>query len=69
MESLSKSDKKAFCHAIREDGAYVEAGENDNLIIQKLSANPDTMGVFGFSFLESNLDKVRARRWKCRARL
>ena len=59
MESLSKSDKKAFCHAIREDGAYVEAGENDNLIIQKLSANPDTMGVFGFSFLESNLDKVR----------
>lgn len=46
-------------YAIREDGAYIEAGENDNLIVQKLEANPDAVGVFGFSFLEENGDKVQ----------
>jgi phosphate transport system substrate-binding protein len=46
-------------YAIREDGAYIEAGENDNLIVQKLEANPDGVGVFGFSFLEENADKVQ----------
>ncbi len=50
---------KAICHTIREDGAYVEAGENDNLIVQKLEANPDALGVFGFSFLDQNSDKVQ----------
>ena len=47
------------CHTIREDGAYVEAGENDNLIVQKLEANPDAFGIFGYSFLAQNSDKVR----------
>ncbi len=49
----------APCGAIREDGAYVEAGENDNLIVQKLVANRDAFGVFGYSFLEENLDKIQ----------
>ena len=44
---------------IREDGAWVDAGENDNLIVQKLVANPDAVGVFGFSFLEENADKIQ----------
>lgn len=51
--------KKAACSAIREDGAYVEAGENDNLIVQKLEADPDTVGIFGYSFLEQNADKIQ----------
>jgi phosphate transport system substrate-binding protein len=50
---------KAVAHAIREDGAYIEAGENDNLIIQKLTANPKALGIFGFSFLDQNADKVQ----------
>ena len=55
-------DKKKFAaiaHTIREDGAYVEAGENDNLIVQKLEANPDAVGIFGFSFLDQNMDKLQ----------
>jgi len=56
----SDSDKfKAVCHTIREDGAFIEAGENDNLIVQKLEANPDALGIFGFSFLEQNSDLVQ----------
>lgn len=51
-------DGKA-CHIIREDGRFVEAGENDNLIVQKLEANPAAYGIFGFSFLDQNADKVR----------
>lgn len=47
------------CMAVREDGAYVEAGENDNLIVQKLIANPDAFGVFGFSFLDQNADRIK----------
>lgn len=49
---------KTVAYAIREDGAYIEAGENDNLIVQKLDANPNAIGIFGFSFLEENGDKV-----------
>ena len=45
--------------AIREDGAYIEAGENDNLIVSKLEANPNAVGVFGFSFLDQNADKIQ----------
>ena len=59
---LRKSDKKAFArvaHTLREDGAYVEAGENDNLIVQKLQANPNAIGIFGFSFLDQNADIVQ----------
>ena len=62
LAALRKEDKKAFkkiAHAVREDGAYIEAGENDNLIIQKLEANPNAYGVFGFSFLDQNADKVK----------
>lgn len=46
------------CTAIREDGAYVDAGENDNLIVQKLQSNPNAIGIFGYSYLERNLDKL-----------
>ncbi|WP_419903109.1 PstS family phosphate ABC transporter substrate-binding protein [Kiloniella sp.] len=62
LKALRKADKKAFkviAHTIREDGAYVEAGENDNLIIQKLEANPQALGIFGFSFLDQNADKIQ----------
>jgi phosphate transport system substrate-binding protein len=48
-----------LCHTIREDGAYVEAGENDNLIVQKLKANPAAFGIFGYSFLAQNSDTVQ----------
>jgi len=61
VKALKKQDKnayKALCHTIREDGSYVEAGENDNLIVQKLVANPNALGIFGFSFLDQNADKV-----------
>jgi phosphate transport system substrate-binding protein len=54
-----KSQYKNICHSIREDGVYVEAGENDNLIIQKLQKNPDALGIFGFSFLDQNADIVK----------
>jgi phosphate transport system substrate-binding protein len=62
IKALKKTDKsqyKAICHTVREDGAYVEAGENDNLIVQKLDTNPKALGIFGFSFLDQNRDKVR----------
>lgn len=55
-------DKKArekACGVLREDGAFIEAGENDNLIIQKLVSNPKALGIFGYSFLEENTDKVQ----------
>jgi phosphate transport system substrate-binding protein len=50
---------KKACHNIREDGAFVEAGENDNLIVQKLDSNPVAVGIFGFSFLDQNADKIK----------
>ncbi|MDB5684529.1 MAG: putative phosphate transport system substrate binding protein [Sphingomonas bacterium] len=62
MQALKKSDSdkhKDICSKVREDGVYVESGENDNLIAQKLVANPDAVGVFGYSFLEENADKLR----------
>jgi phosphate transport system substrate-binding protein len=62
LAALKKSDSKAFqavAHAIREDGHYIEAGENDNLIVQKLQANPDALGIFGFSFLDQNEDQIQ----------
>ena len=63
MKALAKSNEdqhKQICTKIREDGAYVEAGENDNLTVQKVSADPGTLGVLGFSYLDENADKVRA---------
>jgi phosphate transport system substrate-binding protein len=63
MNALKKADAKAYEKAwksLREDGAYVEAGENDNLIVQKLGANPDALGIFGYSFVEENLNSIKA---------
>ena len=62
MKALKKSNEdqhKQICTKIREDGAYVEAGENDNLMVQKVSADPGTLGILGFSYLDENADKVR----------
>ncbi len=62
LKALKKTDEKkhkAVCQGIREDGAYIEAGENDNLIVQKLEANQNALGIFGYSFLEQNEDKVQ----------
>jgi phosphate transport system substrate-binding protein len=62
MKALKDSDKdkhKDLCTKIREDGAYVEAGENDNLLVQKVAANPGAIGVLGYSFMEENAGTVR----------
>jgi phosphate transport system substrate-binding protein len=62
LKALKASDRRAFDAAwktLREDGAYVEAGENDNVIVQKLDANPNAFGVFGYSFLEENVAKMQ----------
>jgi phosphate transport system substrate-binding protein len=62
MAALKKSDEnkfKAICTGVREDGGYIQAGENDNLIVQKIAANPGTIGIFGFSYLEENGDKLK----------
>ncbi|MEZ5934495.1 MAG: substrate-binding domain-containing protein [Alphaproteobacteria bacterium] len=62
IAALEESDEDrhgAVCKTMREDGAFVEAGENDNLIVQKLEANPAAFGIFGFSFLDQNLDKMQ----------
>lgn len=58
LKKVNEAEYKNICHTLREDGAFVEAGENDNLIVQKLAANPKAVGIFGFSFLEQNSDKV-----------
>lgn len=50
---------EAHCTELREDGAFIEAGENDNLIVQKLEANPNAYGIFGFSFLDQNAEKLQ----------
>jgi len=54
-----KKKYKAICHSVREDGPYIEAGENDNLIVQKLNANKNALGIFGFSFLDQNSDMIQ----------
>ncbi len=60
--ALKESDEDKFdavCHEIRIDGPYINTGENDNLIVQKLGANPNSVGIFGYSFLEENSQSVR----------
>jgi phosphate transport system substrate-binding protein len=52
--------QKRLCRMLREDGAYIDAGENDNLIVQKLNANPDALGLLGFSFLDQNRDRIKS---------
>lgn len=62
LKALRGEDKKAFkkvAHTLREDGHYIEAGENDNLIVQKLQANKAAIGIFGFSFLDQNADVIQ----------
>ena len=62
IKAIKNSDKKHYqsiCHGVREDGAWVEVGENDNLIVQKLTADMHSLGVFGFSFLDQNSDQVQ----------
>lgn len=54
-----KNKYKGICHTVREDGVFIEAGENDNLIVDKLTKNPAALGIFGFSFLDQNSDKVK----------
>ena len=58
--TVTPDDEKKYCKSVREDGAYVEAGENDNLIVQKLVANPNALGIFGYSFLEENTNVIKA---------
>ena len=63
MKALKKSNEdqhKQICTKVREDGAFVEAGENDNLLVQKVAADAGTLGVLGYSYLEQNADKIRA---------
>jgi len=60
IEALDDDAKDAACATMREDGRYVEAGENDNLIVQKLEANPNAIGIFGYSFLDQNSHKVHS---------
>ncbi len=60
LEGHGIEPDSSACQSLREDGAYVEASENDNLIVQKLNANPDALGIFGYSFLDQNRDTVHA---------
>ncbi len=63
LKAKKESDNAFFknvCMTVRQDGGYIEAGENDNLILQKLGATPTTLGIFGYSYLEQNKDKVKA---------
>jgi len=62
MKALKETDEDKFkkiCTQVREDGPYVDSGENDNLIVQKIAQNPKAIGVFGYSFLEENADKLK----------
>lgn len=62
MAALKASDKDRHdkvCTEVRDDGAYVDAGENDNLIVQKIEANPRAIGIFGFSYLEENKGRIK----------
>ncbi len=59
IEETNEDRYEQICASIREDGAFVEAGENDNLIVQKLEADREAFGIFGFSFLDQNIDKIQ----------
>ncbi|TIT52401.1 MAG: phosphate ABC transporter substrate-binding protein, partial [Mesorhizobium sp.] len=61
QEEVKTANEKG-CGETREDGAFVEAGENDNLIVQKLEANVNAFGIFGFSFLDQNADKLQGHK-------
>ena len=59
LKITDSSAWKATVHGLREDGGWIDAGENDNLMVSKLDANPDAIGIFGYSFLDQNSDKIK----------
>lgn len=59
MKKTNEARYNKICKDIREDGAYINTGENDNLIVQKLSSDPVAVGFFGYSYLEENLNRLR----------
>lgn len=62
IKAIKKQDKsryKTICHSMREDGPFVEAGENDNLIVQRLAQDTDVLGIFGYSFLMENTSQIQ----------
>ena len=59
LKTTNEDKHKDICTKIREDGAFVEAGENDNLLVQKVSSDPGTLGILGYSYLEENKDRIR----------
>jgi phosphate transport system substrate-binding protein len=59
-EKNGTKDYEKVWKTLRQDGAYVEAGENDNLIVQKLEGNPNAIGIFGYSYLEENTSKIKS---------
>lgn len=60
IKAMEKKEMKSVCHSMREDGPFVEAGENDNLIVQRLAQDKDTLGIFGYSFLMENSSQIQA---------
>jgi phosphate transport system substrate-binding protein len=62
LKKTNEKKLKAVCQSLREDGAFVEAGENDVLIVRKLEANPGAFGIFGYSFLDQNRDKIQGNK-------
>ncbi len=60
IKAMEKKEMRGVCHNMREDGAFVEAGENDNLIVQRLAQDKDTLGIFGYSFLMENSGEIQA---------
>jgi phosphate transport system substrate-binding protein len=60
MEDENEDKFKTVCRSMREDGPFIEAGENDNLIVQRLAQDPETLGIFGYSFLMENTDQIQA---------
>ncbi|HEY9119531.1 MAG TPA: substrate-binding domain-containing protein, partial [Marinobacter sp.] len=60
MEDENEDKFKSICHSMREDGPFIEAGENDNLIVQRLAQDPETLGIFGYSFLMENTGQIQA---------
>lgn len=60
IEALDDTRKTEVCSRMRQDGPFVEAGENDNVIVQRLTSDPAALGIFGYSFLYENTDKLKA---------
>lgn len=59
MKKIDEAKYNKICKGVREDGAFINAGENDNLIVQKLASDPAAVGLFGYSYLEENLSKLK----------